>query len=468
MFLLNNQLIIMKKIFISIVAFSVVMSSCKKQLDLKPTDAIDVSKAFTSVTDLEKGLLGVYSANSQTNKIYIASILSDETKISSENRGQGQFTFKWQYSGTEGEHNADYAQYYVMLDRLHRVMAAIDIVPSNGQPELNKKARIRAELTGLRGIALYELLIRFMPSGYDPNALGVAIMLQSDLAAKPARNKVGEVVAQIETDLAAARADANIPAAPTDIIRLNKAAIAAYQARVALLKRDWTAAATFATDAITLSGKSLATGGAFVNYWQDRNEIESIWKYRNQATPQLLFRDVNGDVFFEPSDKLKNQYDRAKDIRFTTWFGSASGDTSIVTKYPGSDLGPQINDEKIIRVAEMYLIRAEAYAESNQLTQAATDINNLRAARITGYVNVSFASQAEAVAAVMNERFKELCYEGFRFFDLKRKGLPIVRNASDVGSANWQTLPANDYHFALPLPQDEIFANPNAVQNQGY
>jgi hypothetical protein len=350
---------------------------------------------------------------------------------------------------------------------LHRVLEAIDKVPSTGA-ENNRKAKVKAELIGLRGVALYELLIRFMPSGYDPNALAVPIMLKSDLTAKPSRNKVGEVVTQIETDLATARADANIPAAPTDPLRLSKAALAAYQARIALLKRDWTAAATFATDAINFSGKSLATAGAFANYWADRNELETIWKYRNQTTPQLLWRDANGDVFFEPSDKLKNQYDRVNDIRFTTWFGAEGNDTSIVTKYPGSDFGPQVNDEKLVRIAEMYLLRAEANAEANQLAQAAADINKVRAARIAGYTNVSFATKDEAIAAVVNERFKELCFEGFRFFDLKRRGLAITRNASDVGSVNWQTLPANDYHFALPLPTDEILANPNAVQNQGY
>src|SRR3712207_6755089 len=101
----------MKKILIPFLAFAVAVSSCNKQLDLAPTDAIDFPKAFTSVNDLEKGLLGVYAMNSRADydgyngQILIASILSDETKISSENRGQGQFTFKWQYSGAEAEHN---------------------------------------------------------------------------------------------------------------------------------------------------------------------------------------------------------------------------------------------------------------------------------------------------------------------------------------------------------------------------
>ena len=458
----------MKKIFIPFLVFIAAITSCNKELDLTPTDNIDFTKAFTSVEDLEKGLLGVYAANSHINKIYIASILSDETKISNENRGQGQFTFKWQYSGAEAEHNADYAQYYVMLDRLHRVLAAIDQVPANGQLESNRKARVRAELIGLRGIALYELLVRFMPSGYDPSASGVAIMLKSDITAAPSRNTVGEVVAQIETDLAEARADVNIANAPSEVLRLSKSGIAAYQARLSLLKRDWATAITFATDAINLSGKSLATGNTYVSYWADVNESESIFKFRNQSAPQLLWRDANGDVFFEPSDKLKKQFDRINDIRYSTFFGSAGGDTSIVKKYPGSSFGPQINDQKLIRISEMYLIRAEAYAESNQLMLAAADLNAVRAARISGYVPVSFASKDEAVAAIINERFKELCFEGFRFFDLKRKSLGINRDASDVQSVNWQNLSANDFHFALPLPSDELDANPNAVQNPGY
>jgi hypothetical protein len=458
----------MKKIIIPILALAFFASSCKKNLELLPSDSIDVSKAYTSVDDVEKGLLGVYAANDYTNKIYIGSILSDETKISNENRGQGQFTFKWQYSSSEGEHNSDFGQYYVMLDRLNRILAIIDDIPANNAADQTRKAKIKAELIGLRGVAHYELLIRFMPSGYDANALGVAIMLKSDITAKPARNKVGEVVTQIETDLAAARNDSNIPNAPSDVVRLSKAAIAAYQARVALLKRDYTAAVTYATDAINLSGKTLASGGVYANYWSDGNESETIWKYKNQTAPQLLWRDTNGDVFFEPADKLKNQFDRVKDIRFATFFGSASGDTSIVIKYPGSALGPQINDEKIVRLSEMYLTRAEAYAQSSQLTQAAADVNAVRAARITGYTNVSFASKDEAVSAVLNERYKELCFEGFRFFDLKRNGLAVNRNTSDVQSTNWQNLSANDYHFALPIPQDEIAANPNAKQNPNY
>jgi hypothetical protein len=69
----------------------------------------------------------------------------------------------------------------------------------------------------------------------------------------------------------------------------------------------------------------------------------------------------------------------------------------------------------------------------------------------------------------LEERARELCFEGFRFFDLKRKGLPISRLSSDVLSTLWQNMSANDYRFLLPIPQASIFANPNLNgNNPGY
>jgi hypothetical protein len=460
-------------VYIGLLLSAAWFSSCKKQLALLPSDSIPPEKALSTVADLQKGLFGVYAANvGSSNKVYIGSILADETKLSNSNRGQGQFTFKWQYTSTEAEHNADFATYYTMIDDINKILAVIDNVPANSVSDASLKKQIKALLLTLRGIANYELLIRFMSSGYDANSLGVPIVLTSDLLGQPARNKVGDVITQINTDLAAGRAEPTIPNAPNDddVVSLSQAAIAAYQARVSLLTKDWAGAVTHAKEALQLSGKGLATGGDFVAYWSDASETETIWKYRNETEPQLYWTDTNGDVFFEPSDKLKNMFDKVNDIRFTTYFkiDETALDTAVVNKYPGSASGPQINDIKIIRVAELYLDLAEAYAQQNDLTNSALYLNTLRAARIAGYVNVTFSSNTAAIQAALDERFKELCFEGFRFFDLKRNSLPINRNASDVQSVNWQNLLANDFHFALPIPQHEMFANKNMIQNPGY
>ena len=125
-------------------------------------------------------------------------------------------------------------------------------------------------------------------------------------------------------------------------------------------------------------------------------------------------------------------------------------------------------DAKIFRTAEMYLIRAEAKAETNDLTGAAADLNALRAARIEGYTDATFASKEALISAVINERFKELAYEGHRLWDLERRGLPVERLAEDAPNASAVTLPGGNFRFVLPIPQLEIEANPLIQQNPGY
>ena len=119
----------------------------------------------------------------------------------------------------------------------------------------------------------------------------------------------------------------------------------------------------------------------------------------------------------------------------------------------------------------MYLIRAEARAEQNKITganSAESDINALRTARITGYVDVVFADKTQAINEILLERYKELAYEGHRFFDLRRRGLPVERLATDAPTTNAAVLPAGNFRFLLPIPQPEILANELMEQNPGY
>jgi hypothetical protein len=97
----------------------------------------------------------------------------------------------------------------------------------------------------------------------------------------------------------------------------------------------------------------------------------------------------------------------------------------------------------------------------------AADLNALRAMRITGYTAQSFANAVDLLDAVLTERFKELAFEGFRWYDLKRNNLPVLRSATDA-NPEWQTLPVNSFRWLLPIPRDEIIANPNTLQNANY
>lgn len=126
-----------------------------------------------------------------------------------------------------------------------------------------------------------------------------------------------------------------------------------------------------------------------------------------------------------------------------------------------------------MRTSEILISRAEAYARLNKNTEALVDLNTLRQSRYSNFV-VGIETGADLLTAILFERRLELAFEGHRFFDLKRLGLGVTRSSfgdkSDGTGINnvTKTLPAGDIHFQLPLPQSEINANPNIVQNPGY
>lgn len=460
----------------TVLAAALAFQSCEKRIDLLPTDSINEANAFQTVNDLEQGLYAAYGSWSGENTMYINAIVADETKISNENRGQGQFEFKWQYVPAQGgSASGGWSSFYYTIGLVNKELAAIDNVKPANAAETDLKERIRAELLAIRGIAHFEILYRF--SGrYNPSAQGIPYTTKSDIGARPARQPQADVLKGIEADLAAAKAIAALPTAPAvtgtaGTIRLSKATIAGFQARVALYKGDWTNAAAFATEAITTSGKTLATGATFSAIWTDDSEAEVMLKLRRTGTGVgTLWQDNNGDVFFEPSDKLKSFFNRTTDSRFNAYFliQPTAQDTCLVRKFFSSTRGPKIVDVKVMRVAEMYLIRSEARAELGDLTGAVADYNLLRSARITPYTNAIFPSKTDAINAIYAERARELCFEGFRYFDHLRRGLDITRPASDVQSSAWQNLPASDFRMLFPIPQASMLSNPNMVQNPGY
>jgi hypothetical protein len=115
----------------------------------------------------------------------------------------------------------------------------------------------------------------------------------------------------------------------------------------------------------------------------------------------------------------------------------------------------------------MYLIRAEARAESTG--DGAADLNALRAARITGYSNAIFVDKPALIDAIYTERFKELAFEAHRFYDLRRRNLPIERLAIDAQNASGAvTLLPTRAQYALPIPSTEVLINKNTVQNPNY
>ncbi|HUC81230.1 MAG TPA: RagB/SusD family nutrient uptake outer membrane protein, partial [Flavisolibacter sp.] len=140
----------------------------------------------------------------------------------------------------------------------------------------------------------------------------------------------------------------------------------------------------------------------------------------------------------------------------------------LVNKYIGGNpTSPGLADIKLFRTGEMYLIRAEARAESTG--DAAGDLNTLRAARINGYTAQTFADKPTLITAIMTERFKELAFEGHRFYDLRRRNLPVQRPAEDAVNASGSVLlNPSQAQYSFPIPATEVQINKNTVQNPNY
>lgn len=450
----------------------VAATSCKKNIDLVPTDNITTINAFQTAANIEAGIVGAYATLSYDNSIYVNSILTDEVRSGMDNNARNAGgEQKWQFDGSSGNVTAAWSNLYAVNDRVNRVLAAIDNV-SGVQATIDRQ---KGELYALRAFCHFELLRNYAAS-YDATALGVPIVLQSNVLGQPSRNTFAEVITQVKKDLTAAKALIPSSFSAGDPTRITKLAISSMQARVALYEKNWADAITYSTEAIT--GLPLATRAQFPTIWTDVSNAEVIFSIKrtsNTTYVGILYRDSNGDVFFSPSYKEIDLFDKTNDIRYNSYIKqdltiSATKEQWLVNKYPGSGSN-KYNNTKVFRTGEMYLIRAEAYEQSGDLIRSAADINALRSARILGYKNIDFGTKDIAESAILTERMKELFCEGHRFFDLRRKNLPIVRDDRDlsVNPTIPKTLNPSDRNYRLPIPQTEVFANPNILpNNQGY
>lgn len=475
----------LKNKFSVICLMALAVLSCKKVAEIPETDFIDGDKAYATVENADAAAVAAYAGVVPEGNMYVASILSDEVKLAE--FPNDPTVHGWTFAAddislTRGSLST-YDNHYRVIDRANRVLAALPETDSMRVGDNALRVRLRGEMLAMRAYMHFELW-RWYAKNYDPNGLALPYM------ETPSIQDVGRTTMQpyfnkMMADLAEART--LIPASYNDVFRITRTAVMGMQARAALYMRDWAAAETYATDYIT--ALPLATRTEFPNIWLDATNTEVAWKIKRSVQTTIpgsfyrarsLVAGTVGTVFYAVSSKLWDAYDHANDIRASTYMKDEPLLTANPTRAPFSKIvrkydafaynhaNEGVADYKMFRTGEMYLIRAEARAELNKLGPAAQDLNALRAARISGYTNQNFADQASLIAAIMEERFKELAFEGHRFWDLKRRNLPVERRLVDAYYASAVTLPAGNHRFVMPIPFYEVQANRQIVQNEGY
>lgn len=455
----------MKKIKLNIVsgllAGALLATGCS--LDLEPIDSISDDKAFETIEDLEKGMTGVMREYGSHSIVGMSDWASDDLRYSLGNTGQGVQVHNWTYSSDDNDLAITWNEQAELVDRANKIMA---ISQKFDQEDVTVQ-RIMSETLFTRAYGHFNIVRMYCKPYSSDDPLGTPYMFESMISA-PARLPQGEVYQNILNDI-----DAAIPNLATHRENnhwITQSAAYALKARVAQYMGDWSMAIEAADLAISEGGFRLASIEEYSNIWEDvmDDNVEVIFRLRreNSGIGSHYESSDNEIIYFHPSYDLMNQY-TDDDIRAQAFFTINSSGHDAVAKHNGRGDAKNVTDVKVFRVSEMVLIKAEAYAQTNELGKAADELNSLRSNRIETPGTLSFLTAKEAMEAVMAERRRELAYEGHRFYDLKRWGLGVERLPEDSPTTS-STLEAGDYRFVFPIPQTEIFANDNMVQNDGY
>jgi len=266
---------------------------------------------------------------------------------------------------------------------------------------------------------------------------------------------------------------------------------------VRLDMQDWAGAYTAANKLITAGNYPLiSTLSGFQSYWTNDGIQEDIFQPYTNTTkdqpgasyPYLNYlASLNADnPSYIPTDSIIHQYQNS-DIRKATYFANepvningVTGNLILINKYPGnpifyagSTVSTYQNAPKPFRIAEMYLIAAEAAANNSDAGDALIALNALHNARCgTTYSELSGTALTDTIRS---ERTRELAFEGYRLDDLERWGLGFTRLAPQntnfllTGTSTVNlSIPANDYQFIWAIPSNDMTLNPNLVQNPGW
>jgi len=494
-----------KKIYTCLLLISAfTLTNSKKIIDVEPEFVKDGSKIFTTIADYEFALTGAYAllrqtgyfgSGGQTTSTWanLPDMMTDNLVQTGEDLGNWTNQVNWVYNAAETDIAVAWQAAYSVVGEANLVLRNIEQFSATNAKQVN---RIKGQALAIRGMAHFDVL-RYWGVDFDRNstALGIPYVTAVDIELKPARLSVKESWDNIFKDMLEAETllgDVDKAVNGATRTAFDRTATRGMLARMYLYAKEYTKADQYAS--LVITALPLASKTTFPALWNSTSQSEVILEVAfsnpTEGSPSGgVHLSSSNRNRFRPATPLTNLYDVTNDVRFPAYFASRqsgnvnpprpvlpfSGTTSntrkIVNKFNsrGTTLDNVVN-WKILRTGEMYLIRAEARARLGGISEALglVDLNDLRSARITGYVPVVLTGQA-LQDAIQEERRKELFGEGHRWFDLKRTTRTITRTDIAVSSTK-PTLSPTAREWVWPIPQGEIDANPNisTQQSPGY
>lgn len=502
----------MKKIksLLTIVLALVLTVSCDDAIDIIQDGELPMD--LNNEADLEQYLKGqIYANVDASSEIALTAVFTDEVSIGVDNGGQDISLHRFFLNQSDGYVADIWLSHYTVINGVNRLLKEAEDIPVT-----TKYSSILAEARVLRAYSYLQLLSFYSTDMSNDNALGVMLLdFVPELSTRLPRVTNGEIFELIESDLEFG--SANLIELNTDQAYkyVTKSMINSVYARMYLYRKNYTLAKQYAETVKNSSGLTLsptnatATSSVYTRMWGDLAPT-GLTPAVNTARGEIIFAlsrpaagtwgniasnfyfnttDADGGAFLEMGRNLFNNL-ATNDTRRRDFVDSSAKISTVyethpnyidldilpINKYPGKgNATPLRNDLKIFRLSEIYFILAECAIFQGDLTAAAQYIKDVKQIRlITGTApTLAYANATAAFGDLLDERRKELCYEGFRYLDIKRLGVlanrSIDRHPTDDQIKSLPTTISNtDYRFTLPIPQSEVSGNPTIQQNPGY
>ena len=436
--------------------YIIVAGGCSKALDTEPELYVDETTSIVDKKSADAALVGAYNSLSQNNNQgatfrYVANLAGDNIKWVGNSPTNREFDV-YDIFATNGRVSELWAAIYKTINISNNIIAAVPAVQDVTFSAADRD-KSRGEAFFLRAYSYFDLVrlwgnvpIQTTPTKTAADADGIG------------NSTAAQVYQQVKRDLDSAE---NLLPATINRNRANQFTAKALKARLFLYLKDWDNAEAYATSVINTTGFSLGT--TYGQFFASKNTNESIFEIdytvnnaNSWASNWFASNITGGKKEFLPTDDF---------IALINNPNTGGNRSSLLLTVSGVTYGNMnfkiaTGEDQVyaIRLAELYLIRAEARAEKTtpDITGGLQDLNKIRV-RANVPVITTVADKNELVDKILQERRIELAYESHRWFDLIRKGkAQTVLGITDINK------------LLLPIPKQQLLVNPALVQNPGY
>lgn len=438
-------------------------SSCKKYLETTPIGAVSDDAPIIDKASAETALRGVYrqlASSGYYGETYVTLGYFPSGDIKNLTTGGAANLVNVNFRADDANFNSAWNAIYNTINRANHVISK---TPSVVDPLLTQELKDKyiGEAKFIRALAYFDLARAWG---------GVQLVLEptSSLVDRPViqRSTLEQTYDQVLADLQDAE-----QLLPDNLnrIRATKRTVWALRARLHLYRGEWAQAEEYASKLIDLSSDYTLVKP--FSGWFKNNVVatpESIFELEYSAInpsairAQMQHPTKGGTYRYAPNDKFvqllndslvsggrKALIGSVTQGGTTIWFGD------LYYRLPATD------PAYIFRIAEMYLIRAEARAHLAKTAEALADLNEIR--KRADVPELSLATDNEVLLAVENERRVEFAFEAHRWFDLARTG-----RAEAVLEAIDPNTKVEAYELKFPVPITQIQLDASLSQNEGY